>query len=699
MANKGLSNIKGVSKADQQMIQDIETMMGPEPEDMGFIKNVFWGRFREDLVFPYPREGKEEREKCDALLEELEEYLENEHPSVEIDREQYIPDAVIERLFDMGVMGMIIPEEYGGLGLGVTSYNRVLEMIGRHCASTAVMVSAHQSIGCKALVMFGSEDQKEDYLPMVAREKLSAFCLSEPNVGSDAAGQESFSVKTEDGEYVLNGEKKWSTSGALSGLMTVMCKNMVRDEETGELEQRGVNALIVTPDMDGVEIFENNRAKTGIRGTWQARFRFNDVRVPKENLLHKEGAGLKVALNCLNYGRCTLSAGVTGAAKAAMDQGIKWAQTRYQFKRPLADFELVQQKIARMSALTYAMDAMLYMMTGMLDRGDKDIMVETAICKVFCSHYGWEVIDDVMTIMGGEGYMEEHELERSWRDNRIHAIVEGSNEVMQSFIFAYGGKQLAEQMISIQDALTWDTDESIGENISRMFTAATNPQVMKKAIPLGAQLFLGYKPSAPDVRSVHPALRTQAEKLATLVQKHSHHVKLVSKWEREDIVKRQAQQARVADNAIYIFALATSLSKMDDQLRTGEYGPKFERDRAAFEYLFGWFETKIGQNFGEMRHNADDAMRAAAEAARRYNDTLPNKDFYIHEGSPLGRDAGKETPTEFIQQFPGEGQDPRAIDRSPGETADLDVEDLEEKAASGDGAPEEPKPAAEDGVA
>jgi len=277
--------------------------------------------------------------------------------------------------------------------------------------------------------------------------------------------------------------------------------------------------------------------------------------------------------------------------------------------------------------------------------------------------------------------------------------VEGSNEVMQSFIFAYGGKQLAEQMISIQDALTWDTDESIGENISRMFTAATNPQVMKKAIPLGAQLFLGYKPSAPDVRSVHPALRTQAEKLATLVQKHSHHVKLVSKWEREDIVKRQAQQARVADNAIYIFALATSLSKMDDQLRTGEYGPKFERDRAAFEYLFGWFETKIGQNFGEMRHNADDAMRAAAEAARRYNDTLPNKDFYIHEGSPLGRDAGKETPTEFIQQFPGEGQDPRAIDRSPGETADLDVEDLEEKAASGDGAPEEPKPAAEDGVA
>jgi alkylation response protein AidB-like acyl-CoA dehydrogenase len=575
----------------------------------------------------------------------------------------------------------------------------VLELIGRYCASTAVVVSAHQSIGCKALVMFGDERQKEEYLPIVAKESLSAFCLSEPNVGSDAAGQESFSVKLEDGSYVLNGEKKWSTSGAMSALMTVMCKNMVRNPETGELEQQGVNALIVTPDMEGVEIFENNRSKAGIRGTWQARFRFNDVKVPAENLLHKEGKGLKVALSCLNYGRCTLSAGVTGAAKAAKDQGIKWAQTRYQFGRPLADFEAVQQKIAEMSALTYAMDAMLYMMTGMLDRGDKDIMVETAMTKVFCSHFGWEVIDKVMTIMGGEGYMTEHELERSWRDNRIHAIVEGSNEVMQSFIFAYGGKQLAEQMVSIQEALTWDTDEGVTQNLQRILTAATNPAVMAKAIPLAGQLFLGLKPEAPEIRSVHPALQSQADRLAHLVQLHSHYVKLVSKWEREKIVKHQAQQARVADNAVYLFALATSLSKMDDQLRMGEFGPSFERDRASFEFLFDWFEQAIHQNFGEMADNPDESMRRAAEAARRHNDTLPNKAFYIHEGSPLGRDAGKDVPTEHIKQFPGEGQDPREENRKPGETADLDVETLAEEAAAGDGARTEPEPAAKDGVA
>ncbi|MFB6229960.1 MAG: acyl-CoA dehydrogenase family protein [Salinibacter sp.] len=697
---EGLSDIKGVSKEDQKMIENIESMFGPQPKDMGFIKNAFWGRFREDLLFPYPQEGDEEREKCDALLAELEEFLEHEHPRVKIDQEQYIPEWVIDRLFDMGVMGMIIPEEYGGLGLGVTSYNRVLELIGRYCASTAVLVSAHQSIGCKAIVMFGTEEQKEEYLPTVAQEELSAFCLSEPDVGSDAAAQESFSVRTEDGDYILNGEKKWSTSGAMSAVFTVMCKNMVPDPETGELEQQGVNALIVTPDMEGVEVFENNRAKAGIRGTWQARFRFNDVRVPKENVLHEEGAGLKVALSCLNYGRCTLSAGVTGAAKAAREQSIKWAQTRYQFERPLADFELVQQKIARMSAVTYAMDAMLYMMTGLLDRGETDIMVETAITKVFCSEFGWKVIDEAMQIMGGEGYMTEHELERAWRDNRIHSIVEGSNEVMQSFIFAYGGKQLAEKLVSIQEALLWDSDESVGDNLSRILKAATTPAVLKKAVPLGAQLFLGLKPSAPELRSVHPALQEQADTLASLVQKHSHYFKLVSKWEREDVVKHQAQQARVANNAIYIFALSASLAKMDDQLRSGEYGPEFERDRAAFEYLFEWFKRKIHQNFGEMRDNADESMREAAEAARAYNDTLPNEDFYIHEGSPLGRDVGKEPPQEHIPQFDGEGEDPRDVDRQPGETYDLDLEEMTEEmgepAERGNGAPEEPAPASDD---
>ncbi|MFB3132365.1 MAG: acyl-CoA dehydrogenase family protein, partial [Rhodothermales bacterium] len=499
-----LSNLKNVSARDRQMIQEAEAMLGPEPSEMGFVKNLFWGRFRDDLIFPYPRESKQERAKCDALLAKLEAYLKNEHPAVEIDQEEYIPEWAIERLFDLGVMGMTVPEEYGGLSLSVTSYNRVLEMIGRYCASTAVVVSAHQSIGCKAIMLFGTEAQKREFLPKVAREYLSAFCLSEPTVGSDAAGQQTRCQLSDDGQYyILNGEKKWATSGALAGMFTVMAKQQITDPETGETRE-GITALICTPDMEGIDIFQNNRSKTGIRGTWQARLRFTDVKVPVENRLHEEGRGLNVALTCLNFGRCTLSAGVTGAARHAMNQGIKWVQTRYQFGRPLADFELVQQKIARMAAYTYAMDALLYMMTGMLDRGDTDIMVETAICKVFCSRYGWQVIDDTMQMMGGEGYMTENEFERIWRDNRIHLIVEGSNEVMRSFIFAYGGKQLAEQMVTIQEALLWDADQPVEKNLTRLLRHATNLPLMKRALPLAAELYLGILPARPVLRGMHP---------------------------------------------------------------------------------------------------------------------------------------------------------------------------------------------------
>ena len=654
MSSPGLSNLKNVSAQDRRMIEDVETMLGPEPSSMGFVKNLFWGRFRSDLVFPYPVESREERAKCDVLLEELERYMKHEHPRVEIDQEEHIPDWVIRRLFDMGVMGMTVPERYGGLGLGVTSYNRVLETIGRYCGSTSVMVSAHQSIGCKAIMLFGTEAQKDRFLPKVAREYLSAFCLSEPNVGSDAAGQETRCEWDEAGQcYVLNGEKKWSTSAALSGMFTVMAKQRVVDPHTGR-EKEGVTALICTPDMPGIDIFEKNRSKTGIRGTWQGRIRFTDVRVPKENLLHHEGKGLHVALSCLNYGRCTLSAGVGGAAKQAMDQAIKYVQTRYQFGRPLADFELVQQKIARMAAYTYAIDAVLYLTTGMLDRGDADIMVETAAAKVFASEYGWQVIDDAMQIMGGEGYMTENEFERLWRDNRIHRIVEGSNEVMQSFIFGYGGKQLAESMIGLRDAVSWDAAESPAQNVSRIVGNLLRPDVLRRAIPLGAELFLGVMPAAPALRGLDASLDGHAHRLAAMVQRHAHAFKLVSKWHREEIIRHQVQQSRVADNAVLLFALSASLAKMDHQLRTREHGPAFERDRAAFEHLFDLFELTFHRNLGELRENADASMRRAADAARRHNDTLPNGDFYIHEASPVARGTGHVVQTEHIRQFPGD---------------------------------------------
>jgi len=423
----GLKDLKNISEKDRKLIQVAEMMLGPEPSEMGFIKNLFWGNVFENMIFPCPQVSPEERRQCDELLAKLDKYFENEHPTTPIDRDEEIPNDVLDRLFKFGLIGMTIPVKYGGLGMSVSSYNRVLERIGRSCASTAVVVSAHQSIGCKAIILFGTEEQKQRWLPRMATSKLSAFCLSEPNVGCDASGQETRCEVSEDGKYyILNGEKKWATSAALSGLFTVAAKQTIYDNVRNKKIEK-VSALICTPDMEGIEIYEKNRSKCGIRGTWQARIRFTNVKVPRENLLHKEGGGLNVGLTCLNYGRCTLSSGMLGSARRCMDQAIKWSQTRYQFGQPLSSFDLIKKRIAHMAALTYAMDAVLYMTTGMLDRKEKDVMVETAICKVFCSEMGWHVVNDAMQIMGGESYMTENEVERAFRDSRINLIVEGAN--------------------------------------------------------------------------------------------------------------------------------------------------------------------------------------------------------------------------------------------------------------------------------
>jgi alkylation response protein AidB-like acyl-CoA dehydrogenase len=653
-----LKTLKGVAEQDRRMIEQAEALLGPPPPTLGFDKNLFWGNFREDLVFPYPQVDADETARCNQLLESLNAYLDNEHPSTRIDQDQEIPRWVIDRLFDLGVLGMTIPQEFGGGGLGITSYNRVLERIGRSCGSTAVMVSAHQSIGCKAIMLYGTDEQKQRWLPHLAKDWLSAFCLSEPGVGSDAGGQETRCELSPDGQhYILNGEKKWSTSGALSNLFTVMAKQKLTDPKTGKMIEK-VTALVCTPDMPGIDIFQKNRSKCGIRGTWQARLRFTNVMVPLNHLLHQEGKGLNVALSCLDYGRCTLSAGMLGGATRAFEQATKWAQTRFQFQRPLADFELVKAKIARMSALCYAIDAMLYLTTGMLDRHDEDIMLETAICKLFCSEMGWHVVNDAMQIMGGEGYMTENELERIFRDSRINLVVEGANEVMQSFIFAYGGKQLAEKLLGVQQAVGWDHHESPSQNLSRILRGLKHPGVMRAAAPLGAELYLGVRPPAPVIHNIHPSLRAPADRLCQLVREHAHQFKVVSRHFGEQIIARQLIQARLADSAMWLHAWAAVLSKLDRDLRrhdtsgNGAENMKFNRDQAAAHYFMDMAEHEIQTCFRDLFQNEDASMNTAAAAALAHVSQLPNDRFVIPELSPIAQGTGRAPKQDGIKQFP-----------------------------------------------
>ena len=625
-------NLKNISEKDRKQIEQAQEMLGPDPKTMGFVKNLFWGNYRQDLIVPYPTCGAEETARCDQLLAELDEYLRNDHPSTEIDQTQQIPDWCIKRLFKMGVMGMIVPREFGGGGFGVTSYNRVLERIGMSCGSTAVMVSAHQSIGCGTIVLFGTEEQKQYWLPRVAGDMLSAFCLSEPNVGCDAAGQETRCEVTEDGEhYILNGEKKWATSGALAGMFTVMCKQRITDPKTGRSSDR-VTALICTPDMEGIEITSRNRSKCGIRGTWQARITFKDVKVPRGNLLHHEGRGLNVALTCLNWGRCTLSAGMVGAGKAAYQQAMKWARYRYQFDRPIGEFELVREKLSYMSAMCYAMESMLYMTTGMVDREDEDIMLETAICKVFCSEMGFECCDDALQIMGGEGYMTENVVERLWRDSRINTIVEGANQVMHSFVFAYGSKQLGEHMLAIRSAPF---------------------KHLKQAVPLAVQLFLHVRPKAPRITGFSSSLQSHVDTLEELVREFSHQVKMMIKVHEEEILIRQTIQYRLSTCAVWLHAMSCTLSRVDHAIREGAEGTSLRQEMAIVNHVFALGKHRILGHIRSLKSNTDETMRTLATELDSFVDTLPDSDFFIPERTPVEsvQGKGRRHDNDAIPQF------------------------------------------------
>ena len=607
-------------------------MLGPDPSSMGHMKNIFFGNINQQLVFPYPERNEDEKARCEELMKRLDDYLQNEHPSIQIDQQQEIPPEVVERLFQIGVLGMTIPAEYGGLGLGITSYNEVLSRIGRSCGSTAVLVSAHQSIGCKALMLFGNDEQKARFLPRMATDSLSAFCLSEPNVGCDAGGQETWCELSEDGShYVLNGEKKWATSGALSGLFTVMAKQEIKDPKTGKMKKK-VTALICTPDMEGIEIFSRNRSKCGIRGTWQARIRLKDVKVPVANRLHHEGRGLNVALSCLNYGRCTLSAGMVGAATYAHEQALKWATYRYQFKQPINDFAQTRDKLARMGAYVYAMESMLYMTTGFLDRGDEDIMVETAMCKVFCSDHGWLVAEDCIQIMGGESYMAENEIERLWRDSRINRIVEGANEVMHQFICNYGAKPLLESMLEIKNA-----------PVKNMAAGAR----------LGAEVFLGVKRAAPRIDAVDPSLAPLAGRLSVQIRDFSHEFKRIAADLKENFATDHLAQERISKAVISIHAMICSLSRLDMDIRNGAPANDIDRDRYVVEHLFALFEEQIDREMLLLRKNCDASGRKAAEHLLKWGDTLPNSDYAIPESTPVdsARGHGKKVDQEMIQQF------------------------------------------------
>ena len=432
-----------LGKGSPEALEVTEAAREAEWRYPSVVADLFMGRARFDLVFPFPEQDPEDRRIGDEFLARLEPYLKASVDPDEIDRTGELPATVIHGLAKLGCFGMKIPKAYGGLGLSQTNYNRVIALLGSYCGSTTVWLSAHQSIGApQPLMLFGTEEQQQRYLPRLAQGTISAFALTEPDVGSDPANMSTTATPVDDGEaFILNGEKLWCTNGPVAEIIVVMARTpsvLVRGRE-----RKQITAFIVERSMPGVEAVHRCDFM-GLKGIQNGVLRFTNVRVPKSHIIWGPGLGLKLALITLNAGRMAIPAGCVGTAKRCLQITRQWASVRKQWGRPIGEHEAVAVMIGEMAATTFAMDAMIWLSSALVDRKTVDIRLEAAMSKLFCSEACWRIVDQTVQIRGGRGYETARSLrargepaipvERIMRDSRINLIIEGTSQIMRLFI-------------------------------------------------------------------------------------------------------------------------------------------------------------------------------------------------------------------------------------------------------------------------
>ena len=595
-----------MSKGKREALELAEASRDPLDERGSFASNLFIGRYDFDRIYPWPEQSAEDREAGKEFLANLKKYLRENVDADEIDRTGEIPQKNIEELFAMGAFGVKIPKQYEGLGLSQVNYGRAAMLLGSWDENLTALVSAHQSIGvAQPLLLFGTDDQKKRYLPRVARKEISAFALTEWNAGSDPANMSCRADPTEDGSaFVLNGEKLWCTNLIKAGVLVVMA--VTPPKIVNGKERKQITAFIVDVNWPGVEITYRCRFM-GLRALYNGIVKFTNVRVPRENMIAKEGQGLRVALTTLNTGRLTIPAACVGLSKRLLEISRKWASERIQWGGPIGKHSAIAGKIAEMAGNTFAMEAITFLTSGLVDRKAGDLRIETAMCKMWSTETTWRISDDAMQVRGGRGYETAQSLkgrnedaipvERFLRDCRINTIFEGSSEIMRLFI----AREALDPHLKVGGAI-FNTTLPMSERLKAVFTSG--------------KFYAGWYPrqwfstGAGKIDNLHPDLQKHVNYAARTSKRLARGLFHAMARFGPKLDREQLLLSRFVGIATELFAISATCSY--SQWLLGQGKPADEILGVA-DYFCRSARTRIDHHFAGTARNADRRGYALVE--------------------------------------------------------------------------------------
>uniref|UniRef100_A0A8C9U3D3 Very long-chain specific acyl-CoA dehydrogenase, mitochondrial n=1 Tax=Scleropages formosus TaxID=113540 RepID=A0A8C9U3D3_SCLFO len=519
-------------------------------ESKSFAVNMFKGQINTSQVFPFPSVLNEEQSQfLQELVGPVSKFFIEVNDPMKNDALEKVEDSTMEGLKELGAFGLQVPTDLGGLGLTNTQYARLVEIVGMYDLGVGITLGAHQSIGFKGILLFGTRAQKEKYLPKLASgEDVAAFCLTEPASGSDAASIKTTAVLSPCGKYyTLNGGKIWISNGGLAEIFTVFAKTSVKDEKTGEMKDK-ITAFIVERSFGGVTSGPPEK-KMGIKASNTAEVHFDNVRVPVECVLGEVGGGFKVAMNILNNGRFGMAAALAGTMKGVIAKAVDHAVNRTQFGSKIHNYGVIQEKMARMAMLHYVTESMAYMVSGNMDSGASDFQIEAAISKIFASEASWSVTDECIQIMGGMGFMKEAGAERVMRDLRIFRIFEGTNDILRLFV-ALNGFQVPVTVCACASAL-----------VTRWGTGHAGQCSARARVGLGSGLSLQ--------GTVHPEVAHSGDLTVKAIEEFGATIEEMLLKHGKKIIDEQFVLKRVADSAIDLYAMVVVLSRASRSLAQG----------------------------------------------------------------------------------------------------------------------------------